>query len=64
MKVIKEVFDQNKGDELDRSIYFKEVLDYLMMDIDTMNKKYGGRIGVGLRAERRANGQETAIMRN
>jgi len=30
-----------------------------MMDIDEMNKEYNGRIGVGLRAERRRKKEES-----
>ena len=37
---IKEVFDEEKGDFLDKHLFMQEIIDYLEEDIEELGKKY------------------------
>lgn len=49
-------YDTERGDEIDKYLFIKDVIEYLDKDIDDVNRKYNGRIGVGHRTEK-ANAQ-------
>ena len=48
---VSETFNNAKGDRIDKVLFMRDILNYLDEDIDNMNLKYQGRIGVKTRQQ-------------